>query len=166
MRHLKQYCIIVRRSTYYWENSYTGSGMLTRMGGSRMEPPWDSQEKMIRCKVSYYPPWTTPLGRTQLSRPKFPETKRHTTRHTDTDTEGCQTIQNQYPGITSYPNHVMYVPRPTGNLRPFALWHSYNSNNIEQLIIQFEHRSLKWNLAYPSAIVFQPVFLSLHGRLQ
>ena len=25
----------------------------------------------------------------------------------DTDPEGCQTIQKQYPGITSYPNHVM-----------------------------------------------------------
>ena len=83
------------------------------------------------------------------------------THTAQTDPEGCQTIHNQYPENTSYPNQVMYFSWPIGNYRPYVLlrtsipnnmlisWsYSYNSNN-------------KWKiLVYPSAVVVQPVFLS------
>ena len=45
-----------------------------------------------------------------------------------TDPEGRQTIQNQYPGITSYPHH-MYFSWPIGNYRPYVLLRTYNNPN-------------------------------------
>ena len=51
---------------------------------------------------------------------------------------------NQYPGITSYPNHVMYLSQPIRNLRTFRAvtdlkWSKWY---VHQLIVQLKHRSL------------------------
>ena len=40
--------------TVFLVKSYTGSGLLTRMGGSRMEPPSGSQDNKIRYQVLHY----------------------------------------------------------------------------------------------------------------
>ena len=74
--------------------------------------PCSSQEiryHLLRTLVSNV------MHRTELATTKFAGAKRHMTR----TSKGVQAIQIQYPGITSYSKHVMYLFPPIGDYRSY-----------------------------------------------
>ena len=120
----------------------------------------------IKCRIIHHkvhhsdgPSWAKRSSR------EWTDTRRSTL---DTDPEGCQTIQNQCPGITTYPNHVMYFSRPIGNYRPYVLLvfvtqiiYSSINHTIQIPIMQMKDHCLP--VAY---YCFSSQYSFLHGRLQ
>ena len=85
----------------------------------------------------------------------------------DTDLEGCQNSQNQYLGITSYPNHVIYFSQPIGNHRPYVLLRTYNPNAIlinwsynSKPITQAKDPCLPVGYCFPASI---PLFMEYYN---
>ena len=74
--------------------------------GAAMRQPGEDQVQSTVLSTMKYP--------TRTNRAEQTEVSRNQATH-GTNPEGCQTIQKKHPGITSYPNHVMYVPWPTDN---------------------------------------------------
>ena len=84
-------------------------------GASMRQRREDDQVLSMVLSTRQYPTRTNRAEQTKVPR-------NQARQDTRTDPEGCQTIQNQYPEITSYPNHVMCFSRTVGNERPYITY--------------------------------------------
>ena len=130
-----------------------------------MRQPGERQISHILLSAVRYTTRTDQADQNEVPRNQATHDTRKRHSALDTDPEGCQTIQNQYPGITSYPNHVLYLSWPIDNYRPYVLLRIYNPNNILRSIQQSynsntDHTNEKFLRTRRLRIVFQLVFLS------
>ena len=88
-------------------------------------------------------------------------TRNENTRHSNTrntrHSKGSN--RNQYPGITSYPNHVMYFSQPICNYRPSVLSRTCNYPDNMSINLLYNLNTAH-SVKYLSATVLQPVFSS------
>ena len=100
-----------------------------------------------------------------LDGPRWLERRNEPTH--DIDTQGRQTIGNQYPYITTYANHVMYFSWSTGNYQLYVLLRTFNPNNpFNNYSYNSNSDNTKERSLFIRWLLFSSQHSSLHGRLQ